>query len=504
MDASRRACFALTALLLAAGPLTAGDDAQTLADRIDRRLADRWAEANVKPADLADDAEFQRRITLDLIGRIPRVVEARSFQGETAPGRRRALIDRLLDSPGYAGCFARFWAERWLPQGDAQFDNLKPEFLDWLRTRLRENAPYDRMAREVLGTGGRTSRLFLQANEFKPENLAGAVSRDFLGVSLECAQCHDHPAGLWKREQFWQFAAFFAGGPEDKRSAALEITDPVTKRKTTPRFLDGAPPAREDVAGRRLLAEWMTDRRNPYFARAAVNAVWAHFFGASLVDSLDDLRDGAWSETMPHRGNAELLGDLGAAFADHDYDLKYLIRGVALTRAYQLTSAGPADALDPRLFARAAVRPLSGDQLFDSLLLATGLNEDALAAPAEYGKPVTPPRQAFLAFFARGEGAASRRTIPQALLMMNGRLTGEAVDLQEGRTLRAVAEAPFLTTADKVEALYLAALGRPPRPAERDRLVAYVESGRPRKDPDSALADVFWALLNSSEFGVNH
>ena len=418
------------------------------------------------------------------------MAEARAFQSETAPDRRRRLIDRLLDRPGYAVRFARFWGEHWLPQGDAQFENLKPQFHDWLRVRLRENAPYDRMAREVLGAArddrGATLRLFLQANEFKPENLAASVSRLFLGVSLECAQCHDHPSAAWKRDQFWDFAAFFAGG--------RELTDPGTRRKATPRFPDGAAPA--GTPGPKAVADWLADDRNPYFARNAVNVLWAAFFGTSLADSLDDVN--AISDP-------ELLNELAEAFARHDFDLKYLIRAITLSRVYQLGSSGPADTPDPRLFARAAVRPLSGDALYDSLLTATGLDEQALAPPPVYGQPDVPPRKAFLAFFARGDGAAgSLRTILQALLMMNGRLTGAAVDLEHGGTLASVAAAPFWSTPRKVEALYLAALGRPPRPAERDRLTAYVEGGGPRKDPKHALADVFWALLNSSEFGVNH
>ncbi len=517
MNVSACARLALTVLALTVSRPPAAEptpsDPQALADLIGRRLADRWAEAKVEPAGLADDAEFQRRVTLDLIGRVPTVADTRAFLSETAPDRRRRLIDRLLDQPGYAPCFSRFWSERWLPQGDAQFENLKPEFLDWLRRRLRENAPYDRLAREVLGAAGPapgdrqpgsgTLRLFLQANEFKPENLAGSVSRVFLGVSLECAQCHDHPAGVWKRAQFWQFAAFFSGGPEDRPGGTLELTDPGTRRKASPRFPDGSAPSWPDdparAAGRRVLADWMADRRNPYFARTAVNALWSHFFGTGLAESLDSVK------APPLAGDPELLDELATAFADHGFDLKYVIRAVTLTRAYQLTSAGPTEAPEPRLFARAAVRPLSGDQLYDSLLTATGLDEAALAAPSEYGKPDVPPRQAFLAFFARGDGSASsRRTILQALLMMNGRLTGEAANLKGGGTLTAVAEAPFLGAAEQVEALYLAALGRPPRLAERDRFVAYVESGGPRKDSKRALADVFWALLNSNEFGVNH
>ncbi len=430
------------------------------------------------------------------------MAEARAFQSYPTPDRRRRLIDHLLDQPGYAGTFARFWGSRWLPQGDAQFENLKPQFLDWLRRRLRQNAPYDRMAREVLGaeggapgerrgTGG-APRLFLQANEFKPENLAGSVSRVFLGVSLECAQCHDHPSAAWKRTQFWDFAAFFADG--------LNLTDPGTRRRASPRFLDGTAPAWPAdpgrAGGRRALTGWMTDPGNPYFARTAANALWSHFFGRPLADALDD----------PSAGAApDLLDVLGREFARHGFDLKYLVRAIALSRAYQLTSAGPAGAPEPRLFARAAVRPLSGDELYDSLLTATGLDEGSLAGPPEYGKPDVPPRQAFLAYFARGDGtAAPPRTILQALFVMNGRLSARAVGVHDGRTLTAVAEAPFLTTGGKVQALYLAALGRPPRPDEREQLVAYVEAGGPHRDGRRALADVFWALLNSSEFGVNH
>jgi Protein of unknown function (DUF1549)/Protein of unknown function (DUF1553) len=511
MNAFSRLALALTAM--AAGRVgAAGDDPQALADRIDRRLAASQASAKVEPAGLADDAEFQRRVTLDLVGRIPTVAEARAFLADKAVDRRRRLIDCLLDQPGYAGCFARFWGERWLPQGDAQFENLKPEFLDWLRERLRQNAPYDRMAREVLGAagagpaerrrGGGTLRLFLQANEFKPENLAGSVSRLFLGVSLECAQCHDHPSAAWKRSQFWEFAAFFAGGPEDRPARLLRLTDPGTKRPAVPRFPDGTAPSwPEDAgraAGRHVLADWMTDRRNPYFSRTAVNALWAHFFGPGLAERLDDIG------VAPPGAEPDLPDDLGRAFAEQEFDLKFLIRAITLSRAYQRTSAGAGDAPEPGLFARAAVRPLSGDELYDSLLTATGLDEEALARPAGYGKPEVAPRQAFLAFFARGEAAAPGRTILQALLMMNGRLTGEATDLKRGRTLVAVAEAPFLNTEGRVETLYLAALGRRPRPAECKRLVAYVETGGPHQDRDRALADVFWALLNSAEFGTNH
>ena len=488
----------------AASPAAHLAEPQAVADQIDRRVAARWAAKNVRPAPASDDAEFLRRVSLDLIGRIPTVAEARAFLADRSVDKRSRLIDRLLDQPGYATHFARFWRERWLPQSAAQFEELKPDFEEWLRQRLRANAPYDRMVRDLLRVpddpaaraappGDRRSlAVFLQANEFKPANLAGTTARMFLGVNLDCAQCHDHPFARWTRNQFWEYAAFFAD-PSAARGKGLGLTIPGVSRTVTPHYLDGTAPhwsgEPDAIAGRAALAGWITAPANPYFARNAVNQVWAYLFGAGLVEPLDDL-SGVNPPSHP-----ELLDELAKAFVASGYDVKFLLQAVTRSRAYQLSSAdpgGPVAPPNPPLFVRASVRAMSGDQLYDSLCLAAGFDE---TGDAGHGPPGGMTRGEFLARFGRSDRPTQAgRTILQSLLFMNGGLVFDATDLRTGRTLAAVADAPFLDTSGRVEALYLAALSRRPRPDESQRLTAFVDGGGPAHDPRRALATAFWAL----------
>src|SRR5689334_5933716 len=227
----------LTAALLAGGlpARAAGDgtdspemrDAQVLAGRIDRLLEERWAAAGVRPAAPADDAEFLRRVTLDLTGTIPTVPEVRDFLDDRTPDRRQRLVARLLAGPGYVSHFSHYWRDVLLPDNaDVANLGLGSVFEAWLADRLRANTGYDRMVREILTAAPRGGRgeaflafpglegpgAFYVANENKPENLAGSTARLFLAVKLECAQCHNHPHAAWKQEQFWQYAAFFGAG----------------------------------------------------------------------------------------------------------------------------------------------------------------------------------------------------------------------------------------------------------------------------------------------------
>ncbi|HEY2159517.1 MAG TPA: DUF1553 domain-containing protein, partial [Isosphaeraceae bacterium] len=239
----------------------------------------------------------------------------------------------------------------------------------------------------------------------------------------------------------------------------------------------------------------ITSPSNPYFAKAAVNRIWAQLFGVGLVDPVDDFGD---SNPPSH---PELLDDLAAWFADSGYDRPALIRALTATRAYGLASeVGPGGPPGPRLFARGPVRGLTPEQLYDSLAQAVGLPSE----PAQNVRAVVPtgPRAAFLEKFAAGDDRPTERetSIPQALAVMNGALVADATSPERGETLVAVAEAPFLDARGRVETLFLAALARRPRPEESARLVAYVEA----RDPRAALADVFWALLNSAEFKLNH
>lgn len=493
-------------VLFGGGTITAAPpDPAALAAKIDKHLAARWDAEKVKPAAPADDAAFARRLYLDLAGRIPTAAEARQFLDDTAADKRAQLIDRLLDSPGYARHAATLWRREWVPQTDtAQFANLTDEVESWLAGRFRDNARYDRVAFDLLTAGrtraaGGTPTAFLAAGEFRAENLAANTTRAFLGVNLDCAQCHDHPFARWTRDQFWETAAFFARPAADAASRPT-IAVPGTKRTLGPRLLSGVEPewpgAVTPETGRALLAAWVTAKDNPYFARNAVNRAWAQLFGTGLVEPLDDLS----GDNPP--SHPELLDELARAFAQSGFDLRHLTTAIVRTRAYQLSSAkAPGGGTNPRLFARAAVRGLTGEQLYDSLRTAAGLSaERGDLDPLNAARA----RKAFADRFRVERTGAAQRSILQSLSLMNGPLTAELTDPAMAPALRAVADAPFLDTKGRIEALHLAALGRKPSADELAPLVKYVEAGGADRNAKKALADVFWALLNGSEFSTNH
>jgi hypothetical protein len=506
-------------------------DSQALTARIDQYFAARWSTAGVEPAPIADDAEYLRRTYLDLAGRIPSVGELRVFLRDKSPERRQHLVERLLEQPRYVVHFTNVWRSRLLPEANANFQArfVVPGFEAWLRGQLDQNAGYDQIVRALLtapvdvdpnqrnnplGMQSEATPLgFYVAKEFKPENLAASTARIFLGVRVECAQCHNHPFASWKRDQFWSYAAFFSGiraqnqgdfvTPAGENPEKKELTIPGTDRVVQARFLNGVEPKfKAKVSARTTLADWMTAADNPYFARAAVNRLWFYFFGTGLVEPVDDMI-GSGSNSA----NAELLDELARAFAAEGFDLKSLIRAITASKPYQLSSAPhPGSKDDPHQFAHMAVRGLSAEQLFDSVAQATGYQEAAPANPNAFPGTNNSPRAEFLAKFAnQGDRPAEAQTsILQALALMNGKLLADATTLERSETLAAVADAPFLSTEERIETLFLATLSRKPKPKELSRLVRHVESGGVDDNPNQALADVFWVLLNSGEFMVNH
>ncbi|MGQ0634998.1 MAG: DUF1549 and DUF1553 domain-containing protein [Planctomycetaceae bacterium] len=503
------------------------DPASSLAAQIDALIAARWAAEGVEPAPLADDATFLRRVWLDVGGKIPTVADLHEFLANAEPDRRRQVVDRLLDGPGYVAFFASTWRRVMLPEAESNLElrGLVPPFEAWLRRHLVDNTPYDRIVRELLMVelDQRNARegeplpvdltpvSFYQAKELKPENLAAGTARMFLGVRIECAQCHDHPFDNWKREQFWSFAAFFGGlergdaggnGPGAIREAfeRREIEIPGTGRRVAPAYLTGQAPSLErDETARRSLAEWVTRADNPYFTKTAVNRFWGHFFGLGIVDPVDDFT----ADNRP--SHPELIELLAREFAARDFDLKFLIRAITSTRAYQLDSRQTHPRQDDlRLFARMPLKALSPTQIFDSIAQATGFYEPYSNRNAPVARPNS-PRDEFLQMFDNSSDSATEQqtTILQALGMMNGQFVADATSLERSTTLAAVAAMPSLTTVERLEAFFLAALSRPTRPGELARLVSYVDAGGATNDSRKALGDIFWALLNSSEFLFN-
>ena len=499
-----------------------------LAESIDRILAAKWASNGVSPARRADDAEFLRRVALDVAGRIPTAAETRAFLDSADPGKRRKLVESLLKGPAFANHLTEIWRDLLIPEaaGNFQLGFFAGDFDVWLRKQFREGVGYDQFVRELLTvsaqggqalfnpTTARTAKptpfAFLAAKEGKPENLAGTATRVFLGVRLECAQCHNHPFAKWKREEFWGTAAFFSGLQRQGNGDAIfqgtdrpdkhDIEIPGSKKVVTASFLDGRDVEwAKGVTARQTFANWFTSRENPYFARAAVNRYWSQYFGVGIVDPVDDMGAGS-APSHP-----ELLDLLADQFAAHDFDLKYLTRAITSTRAYQLSSAGGSPSSDAyRLFDRMPVRGLSPVQLYDSLIQATGLRREPPQQPFVIGGDS--PRRDFLERFAGQEDRPTDRqtSILQALTLMNGRLVDDATSLDRGATLPALADSYFLDTPGKVEALYLSTLSRRPKPEELERLVPYVDRGGPTLNPNKALADVFWTLIDSAEFVFNH
>jgi Protein of unknown function (DUF1549)/Protein of unknown function (DUF1553) len=307
-----------------------------LAAKIDQHLAKRWPEANVKPAPRADDAEFVRRVHLDLAGRIPTVAETRTFLADKQGDRRAKLIDRLLASPRYATHFAGVYRALLIPEAGNNFlvRFQQGSFEDWLKLQLAGNVGLDKITRNLLtvpvgeqnGPGalgineGPSPMAFYYAKEFKPENLAAGAARVFLGVRVECAQCHNHPFADWKKDQFWGLAAFFSGItgrqqgdviiPGAEMPGKKQITIPNSQTIIQARFLDGAEPKWDDkTPSRTVLANWITARDNPYFARAAVNRTWGYLLGTGLVEPVDDMIGSNTTSTHP-----ELLDLLAREF----------------------------------------------------------------------------------------------------------------------------------------------------------------------------------------------
>ena len=512
-----RAILAL--LVLGAGTVAGGPpvrDARTLAARIDELVSARLAKEGVSAAPAADDAEFFRRLSLDLNGRIPTLAQLNDFLDDDRPNKRRLWVDELLQGPDnvalYVGHFTRFWRRQLLAHTPPVPPEVVAPLEGWLHKQIQANTPYDRMIRALLTDPA--AGAFFQANENKPENLAARTSRLLLGVRLECAQCHDdRSGGSWKRRQFWEYAAFFTGlrdqdvpttdafvalGANRQKPGSARIRIGETDLWAETRFPDGTRPQwKQDTTPLAALADWTVRGDNPWFARAAVNRLWHYFFGVGLIEPVDGL--GLSDNPASH---PELLDELAQQLVAHDFDLRYLIRAITGSQAYQRSSrqTHPSQA-NPRLFARAVVRGLSPEQLRDSVIVATGYRpkQSAESSPA-YGE--TPQSEFLAAFDDPGDRPADVQvSIQQALVMMNSKFLEEVTAPDRSATLSAVLGGkPSRPTARRIEELYLVTLSRKPRPDEVARLLKHADAG----DRKQALADILWSLLNSTEFVLNH
>src|SRR5580704_630611 len=386
--------------LLAAGAGTSDSPSAGLARTIDHQIAARLAEEHVEPAARADDAELLRRLSLDLIGRIPTTKEVQAFLAESSADQSSSdkttrLIDHLLADPQHARHFARVWRALLLPEAatDPRIAYFQPGFEAWLAERRRSNVGFDTIVRELLTVPingpdqipkyvlrdmhAANPVAFLASKQAEPAKIATSCVRIFLGVRLECAQCHDHPFDRWTQRQFWSQAAFFAGLQRRGRGPFAPLVEAVDHRairlaetdKMVPAALLDGSAARLDkqTPPRVKLAEWMTSRQNTFFAGAAANRIWGQLMGRGLVDPVDDFRE---SNPPSH---PELLEALSTDFAASGFDLTRLYRAVCLSDAYQRTSGRTGEQQSrPELYASMSIKPLSGDQFYDSLSQVIG------------------------------------------------------------------------------------------------------------------------------------
>lgn len=483
--------------------------------RIDELLEKRLAEEGFVAAPVADDTEFLRRLSLDLVGVIPRVGEVREFLDDSDPDKRRRVIDQMLLSPRHATHLANTWRQIMLP-GNVDLEDLQSVagVQNWLRRSFAENLRYDRIVSDFLvatGGGDTGPALYYTSQELKPEKLAASTARIFLGLHLECAQCHKHPFDKWSQEDFWGYAAFFAqleqgngmmpGAVQLVDKNEGDVTLPDSETPVPPRYPDGRAAYQSQGGSRRVqLAIWMASRDNPYLARAVVNRVWAHLFGRGLVEPVDDI-----SEQNPP-SHPELFQELTDYFIASGFDLRELFRVLANTKAYQRTSRNSADqAIPGELFGTMAIKTLTAEQLYDCLDRALMQQPDGAPFIPQARGVFDPRRLAFAAQMQmRGETATDYQAgVLQALTLLNGTQTDAASNL-ESSALLAGLDTPLFSDDERVETLFLATLGRAPTPTERSKFADYVSGGGSDGNAREALSDVLWALLNSAEFSLNH
>ncbi len=496
------------------------------------------------PSELSSDADFLRRASLDAIGVLPTPDQVKTFlagtgaavAGESKPAlthaapapetqaRRRALIDQLLDRPEFADYWANKWADLLRPNSDRVGVKSVLTLDEWLRASFRTNQPYDQFVRELLlveGSNHRDGPAVVYRDRREPPELTTLFSQLFLGTRLECAKCHHHPNEKWSQDDFYQFAAFF--GPVKQKGAGLSppisagretfyfapggaVKHPVTGQVMPPRAPDGPPLKPEAGLDPRVeLAAWLTATNNPFFARAAVNRVWATFFGRGLVEPVDDFRSSNPCVNPP------LLDALAADFAAHGYDLKHLVRTVLESRLYQLSSTPNDTNLgDTKNFSRAYRRRLPAEVLLDAVNDATGV-PDSFAATA----PGTRAMQtwsykidsAFMDAFSRPNPSSDppcerdrQMSVVQSLHLMNSLNLQAKLSHPDGRVRQLAASSK--PPAEVVAELYFTTLNRAPTADELS--VATAVFGLPDTTRQTATEDLFWALLNSPEFVFNH
>ena len=524
---------------------------------IDEQVFKKLKEIGMPPSNVSDDATFIRRVTIDIAGRLPTMNEVAEFQKDASEGKREKLIDRLLDSPEHADYFANKWSS--LLRNKRGLVNARGTlaFHAWIRDSIAANKPYDQFVRELITASGSIDASpavawYRQVKE--PGELVEDTAQLFMGVRLQCSKCHHDPFEKWSQQDYYGFSAFFSQVGRSKAESASETvifhkrgapfdTNPRTKLRVKPAGL-GAPSSAmsADEDPRMMLAEWLTRKENPYFARSLVNRYWKHFLGRGIVDPEDNMR-----ETNPPT-NPELLDALARHFAEGGYNVRQLIRDICRSSTYQLSSEPNAhNAIDRQNFSRYYPKRLHAEVLLDAVNQFT-CAETKFAGMPPGTRAVQLPDNSFneahlfLSVFGRPDATsacecerAGEPSLSMSLYLFNAKLIHEKIAWPTGRAAKFAADKR--PDEQKIRELYLWAFSREPSESESGAALAHIrrlsssvaaktagiKSAVPDVKPDKskdkskekattnetngiqqAYEDILWALLNTKEFSFNH
>ena len=495
---------------------------------LDRHIDAVLKQEGLKPSRQTDDAAFLRRIHLDMTGVIPSPEQVLDFVNDGSKNKRSKKIDELLSSKEYVDYWTRLWVN-WLIGRRDVGDDRRIGLTGWVKDSLETNMPYDQFVSELVAADGELqdnpAGNYVLRYETSPVFLTSHSSRLFLGLSMQCAECHDHKTEAWLQEDFYGVAAFFTGIRSEEKGYLTDmegnrtemenylITDAPEMQRATymfdgnsesvpPRFLDGMEYRGANTEKRHALAEWMTANENPYFSKAIVNRIWKHFMGRAFVEPLD-----GFGEEYPPT-NPKLLDWLAEDFVIHGYDLKQLMRTILHSKAYQRSSeTNKSNEDDEIYYSHAYMKPLSAEQFFYSMLQATGF--ERLQNRKDPGQVENMKREhlrKFLFLLDNGEMEeieAFNGTVPQALMMINGGLVNDSADHKERGSFVNYVLDNWRDTIDRVQFIYLTVLSRKPTSKEQTYFQRYLERSL-YTDKDLAYEDLYWVLLNSAEFSLNH
>ncbi|MCR9231899.1 MAG: DUF1549 and DUF1553 domain-containing protein [bacterium] len=486
---------------------------------VDTLIHNKLKKLRVIPSEVCSDAEFLRRASLDICGVMPTIEEFNTFVADKDPKKREKLVDQLLNRKEFVEMWVMKWSELLQIRTVNNRISYKSALLyyNWLQERIASNVPLDKMVQELLGSTGGTfanAATNYYENERDTLKVAENVAQVFMGMRIQCAQCHNHPFDRWTMDDYYSFAAFFSQvgrkGSEDPRESIIynrdsgEVRHMVDNRVMQPKFLGGAQPEVKGKDRRVVLASWLASNENPYFATNLSNIVWAHFFGKGIINEVDDVR----ISNPPV--NPELLDELAKRFTDYNYDFKKLVRDICTSRTYQLaTQTNPSNENDLTNFSHAHPRRLRAEVLLDCISQVTsapnkfrGLPLGARAVQIADGNTTN--------YFLTTFGRAKRDTVCSCEVRMEPSLS-QALHLLNGDTVNSkIVQGKFVESRIKagkkpleiVDEMYISCLTRKPTDKEYSTLVQVLDENK--KDEQNALNDIFWSLLNSREFIFNH